>query len=479
MSYRPMRGLAVFLGALSLAGAALAAQPTADPKDRALAHDIFKELVEINTSDSVGSTTAAAKAMAKRLLDAGFPAADVTVVGPNERKGNMVARLRGKAGSGKKPILIIGHTDVVEAKRSDWTLDPFKFTEKDGYFYGRGTQDMKVSDAIAVADFIRMHREGYVPDRDIILALTADEEGGKSNGVDWLLKNHRELIEAEYVLNPDGGQVHTDKPLAVEFEAAEKMYSDYEVSATNAGGHSSLPIPDNAIYHVADALAAIQHYHFPVELNAVTREMYGAMAKIESGQTAADMRAILQSPPDEGAAERLAKDPRYNSTLRTTCVATMLEGGHAPNALPQRAAANVNCRIFPGRSQEEIRQALIKVINDPAVSVRAKNLKGEVTDHDTPRKPMAVPPLREDVMNSLREVSQQMWPGATVIPIMETGSSDSIYTMAEGLPSYGICGVAIDRDDVRMHGRDERVKAEAFYEGLEFYYLFLKSLTQG
>jgi acetylornithine deacetylase/succinyl-diaminopimelate desuccinylase-like protein len=330
-----------------------------------------------------------------------------------------------------------------------------------------------------VADFIRMRREGYVPDRDIILALTADEEGGKSNGVDWLLKNHRDLVQAEYVLNPDGGQVRTDKPLAVEFEAAEKMYSDYELSATNAGGHSSLPTPDNAIYHVADALAAVQRYHFPVELNPVTREMYGAMEKIESGQTAADMRAILQSPPDAQAAERLSKDPRYNSTLRTTCVATMLEGGHAPNALPQRAAANVNCRIFPGHSQEEIRRALIKVIDDPAVSVRAKNLQGEVTDHDTPRKAMAVPPLRDDVMKSLRNVSQQMWPGTTVIPIMETGSSDSIYTMADGLPSYGICGVAIDRNDERMHGRDERVKAEAFYDGLEFYYLFLKSLTTG
>jgi acetylornithine deacetylase/succinyl-diaminopimelate desuccinylase-like protein len=474
-----MHGLALIVGAMSMAGAALGAQPKADALDRTLAHDIFKELVEINTTDSVGSTTAAANAMAKRLLEAGFSKADVVVLGPNDRKGNMVARLRGKPGSAKKPILIIGHTDVVEAKRSDWSLDPFKFTEKDGYFYGRGTQDMKVSDAIAVADFIRMRREGYVPDRDIILALTADEEGGKSNGVDWLLKNHRDLVQAEYVLNPDGGQVRTDKPLAVEFEAAEKMYSDYEVSATNSGGHSSLPTPDNAIYHVADALAAIQRYHFPVELNSVTREMYGAMQKIESGQTAADMRAILLSPPDARAAERLSKDPRYNSTLRTTCVATMLEGGHAPNALPQSAAANINCRIFPGHSQEEIRQALIKVINDPAVSVRAKNLQGEVTDHDSPREAMAVPPLRDDVMKSLRNVSQQMWPGTTVIPIMETGSSDNIYTMAEGLPSYGICGVAIDRNDERMHGRDERVKAEAFYDGLEFYYLFLKSLTTG
>jgi acetylornithine deacetylase/succinyl-diaminopimelate desuccinylase-like protein len=270
--------------------------------------------------------------------------------------------------------------------------------------------------------------------------------------------------------------VRTDKPLAVEFEAAEKMYSDYEVTATNPGGHSSLPVPDNAIYHVAAALAALQKYTFPFELNAVTREMYAAMAKIESGQAAADMRAILQDPPDPKAIERLSKDARYNSTLRTTCVATMLSGGHAPNALPQRAAANVNCRIFPGHSQDEIRQELIRVFNDPTLTVQFKNSKGELTEHGT-AKPMAVPPLRDDVLKSLHTVSEQMWPGTTVIPIMETGSSDSIYTMAAGWPSYGICGIAIDRNDNRMHGKDERVRVEAFYEGLEFYYRFLKSLT--
>jgi acetylornithine deacetylase/succinyl-diaminopimelate desuccinylase-like protein len=475
VSYRMAVCWLVFVS-VSLQCAALPA-PQSDPATRRLAHDIFKELIEINTTDSVGSTTLAANAMQKRLLAAGFPPADLAVLGPNERKGNLVARFRGAPNSKLKPILIIGHTDVVEARREDWTTDPFKFVEKDGYFYGRGTQDMKVSDAIAVADFIRMRQEGYVPDRDIILALTADEENGKFNGVDWLLQNHRELIDAEYVLNPDGGQVHTDKPLAVEFEAAEKMYSDYEVMATNPGGHSSLPVPDNAIYHLADALAALQKYRFPFELNAVTREMYAAMAKIESGQAAADMRAILHEPPDPKAIERLSKDARYNSTMRTTCVATMLSGGHAPNALPQRATANVNCRIFPGHTQDEIRQELIRVFNDPALTVRFKNSKGELTDHGA-AKPMAVPPLRDDVMKSLHTVSEEMWPGATVIPIMETGASDSIYTMAAGLPSYGICGVPIDRDDIRMHGQDERVTAQAFYEGLEFYYRFLKSLTR-
>jgi acetylornithine deacetylase/succinyl-diaminopimelate desuccinylase-like protein len=452
--------------------------PAGDATTRALAHDIFKELIEINTTDSVGNTTLAADAMAKRLLDAGFPKADVVVLGPNDRKGNMVARYRGKPGSKLKPILIIGHTDVVEARREDWSTDPFKFVEKDGYFYGRGTEDMKVADAIVVADFIRMKKAGYVPDRDIILALTADEEGGSANGVDWLLKNHRDLVDAEYVLNPDSGQVRTDKPLAVEFEATEKLYADYQITATNAGGHSSLPKPDNAIYHVADALAALQKFSFPFELNAVTREYFAAMARIETGQEAADMRAILQDPPDPKAVDRLSQNARFNSTMRTTCVATMLSGGHALNALPQRATANVNCRIFPGHSQEEIRLALLKVFDDPALSVRYLDSQGELSDHGSDNKAMSPPPLRADIMKSLHDVSGKLWPGTTVIPIMETGASDSIYTMNAGIPSYGISGVAIDRNDSRAHGRDERVKVDAFYSGVEFYYLLLKELTQ-
>jgi acetylornithine deacetylase/succinyl-diaminopimelate desuccinylase-like protein len=451
--------------------------PTGDEPTRQVAHDVFKELIEINTTDSVGNTTVAATAMAKRLLDAGFPRADVVVMGPNDRKGNMVARYRGRAGSKRKPILIIGHTDVVEARGEDWSTDPFQFVEKDGYYYGRGTEDMKVSDAIVVADFIRMKKEGYVPDRDIILALTADEEVGSSNGVDWLLKNHRELIDAEYALNPDGGQVRTEKPLAVEFEATEKLYADYQVMATNPGGHSSLPRPDNAIYHVADALAALQRAPFPFELNAVTREFFNTMAHIETGQTAADLRAILQDPPDQNAIDRLSQSPRYNSTMRTTCVATMLSGGHSLNALPQRASANVNCRILPGHSQEEIRLSLLKVFNDPALSVRYLNSQGVLSDHGSDNKAMTPPPLRDDVMNSLRDVSTKLWPGTTVIPEMETGASDSIYTMNAGIPSYGICGVAIQRDDSRAHGRDERVGVESFYNGLEFYYLLLKELT--
>jgi acetylornithine deacetylase/succinyl-diaminopimelate desuccinylase-like protein len=465
---------AALIGAICALNAAAAAPPVSQE-----AHDIFKQLIEINTTDSIGSTTAAAQAMAQRLLDAGFPKADVVVLGPNERKGNLVARYRGTANSTLRPILIIGHLDVVEAQRQDWSTDPFQFVEQDGYYYGRGTQDMKESDAIAVADFIRMRREHFVPDRDIILALTADEEGGKFNGVQWLLDNHRELIDAEYALNPDSGQVRPDKPQVVEFEATEKLYADYQVLATNAGGHSSLPTPDNAIYHVADALHVLQKSPFPFELNPVTREYFSQMAKIESGQSAADMHAILQTPPDIKAIQRLSQDAHWNSLMRTTCVATMLSGGHAPNALPGRAEANVNCRIFPGHSQEEVRLQLVRLFNDPKLTVRYRSDSGELADHGSDRKAMAPPPLRNDVMSSLRSVAAKLWPGAKIIPTMEAGASDSIYTMNAGIPSYGICGVAIERDDDRAHGRDERVRIDAYNTGVEFYYEFLKALTTG
>ncbi len=479
MKYRALsHSILVFIGAVCGHAAASAPIQSAGVTHD-VAHDLFKELIEINTTDSSGSVTVAAQAMAKRLLEAGFPKADVVVLGPNDRKGNMVARYRAKAGSKLRPILIIGHLDVVEARREDWSTDPFKFVEQDGYYYGRGTQDMKGADAIVMTNFIRLKKEGFVPNRDIILALTADEEGGKSNGVAWLLQNHRDLIDAEFALNPDSGGVSTDhgKPLSVEFEATEKLYADYQVLATNPGGHSSLPKPDNAIYHVADALALLEKSPFPFELNTVTREYFAQMAKIETGQVADDMRAILATPPDSAAIQRLSRDARYNSTMRTTCVATMMSAGHAPNALPQRAEANVNCRIFPGHSQEDIRLELIHLFNDPTLSVRYRSDAGELTDHGSERKAMAPPPLRADVMNSMRKVAGKLWPGAPVIPVMVTGSSDSIYTMNAAIPSYGISGIAIDRDDLRMHGKDERLKSDSYYTGVEFYYQFLKALT--
>ncbi len=404
--------------AFALSLRVLSAQQQLDAPTQQLAHDIFKQLIEINTTDSVGSTTLAAEAMRQRLLAVGFPAADLQVLGPNDRKGNLVARYRGKSGSTLKPVLIIGHIDVVEARREDWTTDPFQFVEKDGYFYGRGTQDMKSADAVVVTDFIRLKREGSVPNRDIILALTADEEGGKSNGVDWLLKNHRDLVDADFVLNPDAGGVETDhgKPVAMTFEATEKVYADFEITAINPGGHSSLPTPDNAIYHVVDALAQLERTPFPFELNAVTRAYLEQMAKIVPIDKAADLRAILATPHDVGAEARLSADPGYNATFRTTCVATMLKAGHAPNALPAMAQANVNCRILPGHSQEEVRQRLIALFNDPKLVVKYKNDAGEVFDTAPDRKALPPPPLRDDVLGPLRQVVAQIWPGVPVSP---------------------------------------------------------------
>src|ERR1700680_3148149 len=272
----------IFFSGLALSTQLIAAQP--DPAIRSLARDIFQQLVEINTTDSTGSTTVGAQAMTKLLLDAGFPPADVAVLGPNDRKGNLVVRLHGTATGQSKPILIIGHLDVVEARREDWTTDPFQFIEKEGYFYGRGTQDMKVNDAVLVTTLIRFRREGYRPGRDLIVALTADEEGGKSNGVDWLLKNHRDLVDAEFVLNADSGGVTSrkGKPVNVDIEASEKLYADFQLTATNPGGHSSLPVPDNAIYHIADALARLERSPFPFELNPVTRTYFERRGALEN-----------------------------------------------------------------------------------------------------------------------------------------------------------------------------------------------------
>ena len=455
-----------------------ASQGQIDDATRKLAHDIFKQLIEINTTDSVGNVTTASEAMAQRFRDAGFADSDMQILGPNDHKKNLVVRLRG---TGKhKPLLLIGHLDVVEAHLEDWTTDPFTFVEKDGFYYGRGTQDMKSGDAIMVTTLIRFKKQGFTPDRDIILALTADEEGGKSNGVDWLLKNHRDLIDAEVVFNHDGGGILSDhgKPVLMTVDATEKLFADFQVSVTNPGGHSSLPRPDNAIYSLTDALNRLQHYQFPFELNEVTRAYYERMAKVETGERAADMRGILQNPPNTDAVARLSRDPIDNSTVHTTCVATRLNAGHANNALPQRAEANVNCRILPGHPAEDVRQDLIKLFADPAISVRYVNNSGNVFDTAaSSRKSFPPPPLRRDVFGPVEKITQEMWPGTPVIPDMATGASDGVYTMAAGLPTYGISGIAIDRDDIRAHGRDERVGIDSYYKGVEFYYRLLKTVA--
>jgi acetylornithine deacetylase/succinyl-diaminopimelate desuccinylase-like protein len=314
-----------------------------------------------------------------------------------------------------------------------------------------------------------------VPDRDIILALTADEEGGTSNGVDWLIRNQRELIDAEFVLNHDGGGIFSEhgKPQMMVVDASEKLYSDYQLIVTNPGGHSSLPIPDNAIYHLADGLARLERYQFPFELTNITRAYYERMSKVATGQRAADMQAILKNPPDMAAVARLSQDPIDNSTMHTTCVATRLSAGHANNALPQTAQANVNCRIVPGHSTEEIRQELEKVLADPKISVRELGGIGGVTN----RKSYAPPPLRPDVFQPLEKVVSTMWPGLPVIPEMATGASDGVYTNAAGMPTYCVSGEAVDRDDIRAHGKDERIRVESFYRAVDFYYRYLKAVT--
>jgi acetylornithine deacetylase/succinyl-diaminopimelate desuccinylase-like protein len=463
--------------ALLFALLSLPAYGQIDDATRQLSHDVFKQLVEINTTDSVGNVTAAAEAMAQRFRDAGFAESDMHLLGPNDRKKNLVVRLRG---SGKhKPVLLIGHLDVVEARREDWTTDPFQFVEKDGYFYGRGTQDMKDGDAIMVTTLLRFKKEGYVPDRDIILALTADEEGGKFNGVDWLVKNHRELIDAEFVLNHDGGGVSAEhgKAMAVEVDATEKIYADYQLTVTNPGGHSSLPVPDNAIYHLADGLSRLAHFQFRFELNDVTRAYYQQTAKVEPEPRASDMRAIVKASPDMAAVARLSQDAVDNSTLHTTCVATRLNAGHANNALPQRAVAIVNCRILPGHTAEEVRQALLQAVADPRIDVRYIGAIGGGEEHPVERPPMPVPPLRRDVFAPVEKVAAEMWPGVPVIPDMADGASDAIYTTPVGMPTYGVSGEQIDRDDIRAHGKDERMAVASFYRGVEFYYKYLKLLT--
>jgi acetylornithine deacetylase/succinyl-diaminopimelate desuccinylase-like protein len=448
-----------------------------DQISNARAHELFKELIEINTTESVGSVTAASEAMARRLREAGFPDSDIQILGPNDRKKNLVVRLHG---TGKhKPILLIGHLDVVEARREDWTTDPFKFVEKDGRFYGRGTQDMKNGDAIMMATLIRLKKERFQPSRDIILALTADEESGDSNGPDWLLKHHRELVDAQFVINHDGNSITSDhgKALYFEMDGTEKVYADYLLTATNPGGHSSLPVPDNAIYHITAALDRLSHYEFPFELNSVTRAYYERMATIETGQRSADMKAILQSPPDPQAVERLSRDAIDHSLMRTTCVATRLQGGHANNALPQRATANVNCRIFPGHSPEEIRHVLMEVFADPAIKVQSYDERGTVVDRASDKRGYPPPPLIPEVMKPLDTLVAQMWPGLKVIPAMSAGASDGVYTSAAGLPTYTIAGVAIDKDNIRAHGQDENISIESFDKGNEFFYRYMKLIT--
>jgi acetylornithine deacetylase/succinyl-diaminopimelate desuccinylase-like protein len=432
-----------------------------------LARDILRELVEINTTSNVGSGEAA-QALAARLKAAGFPPGDVRLLGPAPERMSLVVRYRGTGAL--RPILFIGHLDVVEARPADWSFDPFRFLEKDGYFYGRGTTDMKGEDAGLVANLIRLRQEGFTPRRDIIVALTEGEEGGPVNGVEWLLANHRDLIDAEYCVNPDGGggDIKNGKRTVMTIQTSEKIYVDYSLEVQNKGGHSSLPVKDNAIYQLADALGRLERFEFPIRLNETTRMFFERSALQETGQIKADLLAVSKPPLDTAAANRLAEvSAYYNSKMRTTCVATMLSGGHAENALPQTARANVNCRLLPDDSLENVTATLRSVIADPQVKVTCV-YAGSLS-------PLS--PLRKDVMDNLERLTAEMWPGVVVTPNMSTGATDGKYLRAAGIPVYGVSGTFGDVDDVRAHGRDERLGVKEFYDGVEFMYRFMKALS--
>ncbi|MGQ0816128.1 MAG: M20/M25/M40 family metallo-hydrolase [Gemmatimonadota bacterium] len=410
------------------------------------------QLIEINTTDASGNNTVAAEAMAKRLLDAGIPAADVQVLGPAPRKGNLVARLRSTKPQ-SKPLLLMAHLDVVEAKREDWSFDPFVFREQDGYFYGRGTSDDKAMAAIFTTTLVRMKQEGIVPRRDIILILTADEEGGDYNGVDWLLKNHRELVAAAFGINEGGGgQIDGGKRTFNEVQASEKIFLSFQLETTNPGGHSSLPVRDNAIYHVAEALTRIANYEFPMQPGEIARGYF---------------RKVLDTELDDAAMERLSEQSAYyNALLRTTCVATMLQGGHAENALPQMARATVNCRLLPGEQPEAVQATLTRIVANDKVKITPM----------APAKPSDPSPLTDEVMKPIERITNALWPGVQVVPIMATGATDGLYFRNAGIPIYGVSGIFEDINDVRAHGRDERLLVQSFYEGQEFLWRLVNAL---
>jgi acetylornithine deacetylase/succinyl-diaminopimelate desuccinylase-like protein len=439
-----------------------------------LAHEIYKQLIEINTADSVGSVTKAVDALAARFRAAGFPASDIHVLTPpgHPTKANLVVRYPGT--SKEKPLLLLAHLDVVAALRSDWTIDPFVLTERDGYFYGRGTSDDKAMASIFAANLLRDKAAGWKPGRDVVLALTADEEGGDANGVDWLVRNHRDLIDAAYAINEGGGgALRAGKPFSNSVQAAEKVPVNLAITATNRGGHSSVPRPDNAIYELTHALAKLESFQFPVRLNEVSRAFFTETAALETAPVGAAMRALVANPDDSAASAIVSADPRYNSMLRTTCVATRLAGGHAYNALPQTASANVNCRIVPTQTLEEVQQTLARVFADTGVKITA-------TVPIEEKFGVGPSPLTPELMTPVTEITHSMF-GANVpvIPVMSTGATDGRFLRATGIPTYGVSGIFGDPADARAHGRDERLLIKSFYDGQEFLHQLVHRLAGG
>ena len=431
--------------------------------------EIYKELVEINTADTVGSVTRASGAMAARFRAAGFPDGDIHVVGPQEApdKFNLVVRYRGK-GIGK-PVLLLAHLDVVQAYPQDWTRDPFTFLEENGYFMGRGVADDKAMASIFVANMIRDKREGWVPDHDIILALTAAEEGGDHNGVTWLIENRPELIDAEYAINEGGsGTLQGDSPLFQSVQAAEKVYEDFTFTVHNPGGHSSVPRADNAIYTLAQALLKVQQYTFPVELNRITRAFFEQTSRVESPTMAAAMRALAASPNDAEAARTISADPRYAATLRTTCVATTLRAGHALNALPQTATANINCRIVPTSSASQVAAILERLVADSSV-----HITHERADRDD-GPPTPVHPV---LLRATESLTRKMFGDIPVIPTMSTGATDGYRLRQAGIPTYGVSGIFSSPGETNAHGLNEKLRVKSYFDGLQFLHELVREVA--
>ncbi len=459
--------------AVLIVGAVATAQAQTPTPDQQRLREIYQQLVEINTTESAGNVTQAAQAMAARLKAAGFPDQDVRLVIPSgsPKKGNLIARIHGTGA--QRPLLLLAHLDVVEAKREDWTRDPFKLVEENGYFYGRGVSDDKSMAAIFLEQFVRLKRENFKPNRDIILALTADEEqGGLSefNGVENLLQSNKELINAEIAINEGGGGRigENGKYERITIQFSEKVYQDFRLQITNPGGHSSVPQPDNAIYHLSEALAKIGRFQFPAKLSQGTRTYFDRVSRITPGQVGADMKAILSDPPDAQALERLSAVPDINAQLRTTCVATMMDGGHAPNALPQRARANVNCRILPGEPVQDVEKTLARVIADDKIAIAP-------VGHEVSSPPA---PLSDDIMKPVEAIAAAMWPGVAVIPVMSAGGTDGRFLLNAGIRTYGVSGMVSPVVN-GTHGLNERMRVASLYEGQEFLYRLTKALSSG
>jgi acetylornithine deacetylase/succinyl-diaminopimelate desuccinylase-like protein len=458
-------GVVCFVAAILL-GSYASAQTTRPKAEKQLALDIYKQFIEIQSGYTTGATTPVAEAAASRLKAAGFADSDIFSGGAIPKKANLVVRYHGTGT--RKPLLLLAHTDVVEAKREDWSMDPFQFVEKDGFYYGRGTADDKAQAAVWIANLIQFKKEGFKPDRDIIVALTADEEGGGPyNGVEWLLKNHRDLIEAEYALNEGGwGEESNGKKISNDLQVSEKYVLNFRLEVRNKGGHSSMPVPDNAIYHLAGALDRLSKFGFPLKTNEVTSAYFREMSKVETGPNKDALAKVAENSPE--AMQRIAAaSPAWNATLRTTCVATMLEGGHAMNALPQLAAATVNCRVLPEDTVEYVESTLRSVLADDQVSLKLLRQPA----------PGPISPLRPDVVDAARQLTDKFWPGVPLVPIMVMGATDGAYLRRAGIPCYGIQGFFMDRDDIRFHGRDERMSVQSFYEGQAFLYELVKRLS--